>query len=194
MKTTWKMISTSTLLILTIACSDGSSSSNEEPADTAPAPEQPGDDDGEPQPLFFAFDDGEEIPVFIRGSLNDWGADWGGDLALAQSSGSQLSWADDCYQGVFALAAGETIFKFASNHASWFNLNIGGFNDMPDVVELDEEFALNVDYQAGRGIATGDPAALRIDVEAGYYQFQICFENASLFEAYLTVSATEVVE
>jgi len=181
------------LLAMTLACSDSGDSKKEVPRfdEDITAPE-----DGELGPVNFAYDDGEPLPVFIRGTLNEWGGNWNGNLALAQASGSQLLWSNDCYQGRFSLPEGETIFKFASNDSSWRNLNIGGYNfqDGSDdiarsTVVLDEEFALNVDYQPARGVATGNPAALRITVPvADDYTFQICFRNRDLFQSYLTIT------
>lgn len=183
-------IAASLLLSLAVGCSDDSSG-NKEPAANTEVTEE--------GPVNFAFEDGESIPVFIRGELNGWGGDWNGDLALAQASGSEMVWADDCYTGSFTLAEGLNIFKFASNHPSWYNLNIGGYNFedgsedvLSSTVVVDEPFLLNVDYQAARGAPTGNPAALRFEAAAaGEYAMEICFEERDLFQAVLTVTAAE---
>ena len=113
MKTT--SIAASLLLGLVIGCSDDSSGSKKPAANTEVSEEGP---------VNFAFEDGEAIPMFIRGELNGWGGEWNGDLALAQASGSEMVWADDCYTGTFDLAGG--IFFMVTTQ--WYNLNIGGYN------------------------------------------------------------------
>ncbi|MFW7378855.1 MAG: hypothetical protein ACOH5I_08615 [Oligoflexus sp.] len=189
------------LLTLSLGCSDSSDSKTETPqAEPTPSDnieeQDEGTGEGDIGPVNFAFEDGEPLPVFIRGSLNEWGDDWEEDLSLAQASGSELVWADDCYQGQFELPAGMTTFKFASYDALWNNLNIGGYNlqdgtedTARNQVQLNEAFPLNVDFRPTRGEATGNPAALQFNSDGGLHQFTICFAERDLLQAHLTVTS-----